>query len=216
MFEKNTTPLPVELQARCRKCEGCLAHRRRLWTARAVDEIEASDRTWFGTLTVAPMQRFQLRVIAERKHLRRGGESLSSLEPSEQFKLLAGELGKEATKALKRLRKNTGARFRYLLVTEAHKSGDPHLHILIHEQDKPISKRQLEAVWKFGFSKWKLVDRDRGAAVYVCKYLAKDALTRVRASLKYGQAHKVRRVSEVIERVAGMTSAHSHHPAKDA
>lgn len=201
MFEKNTGKLPVELSARCRKCEGCLAHRRRLWTARAVDEIDVSQRTWFGTLTVCPAERFKMRVRADL-NCHNSGTPWSSLDTAEQFKALAAELNKEATRALKRLRKVTGRSFRYLLVTEKHKSGDPHLHILIHEQSGAISKRQLEACWRYGFSKWKLVDRDRGAAVYVCKYLAKDALTRVRASLKYGQPTKVRLVTKAAESVA--------------
>ena len=55
-------PMPVEQQVRCRKCDGCLAHKARLWIARGVDEIKASTRTWFGTLTVRPEDRFVLRA----------------------------------------------------------------------------------------------------------------------------------------------------------
>lgn len=208
MLEKDSTPLPVEFAARCRKCEQCLAHRRRLWTARAIDEVSASERTWFGTLTVAPAHRFRLAVLAERKHLRRGGESLSSLEPPERFKLLAASLGEEVTKFFKRLRKKHGG-LRYLLVTERHKSGDPHLHLLLHEAKQPVTKATLEEQWRLGFSHWRLVDRDPGAATYVCKYLAKDALTRVRASQHYGQPTLVRRLTERLTESALVISARS-------
>lgn len=186
MFEGGN-PLPVEMGARCRQCEACLAHRRQLWTARAVHEIDVSARTWFGTLTVAPAHRFRFQVLAERAA---GVSRLSALEPAEQFRLVAAQLNMEATRFFKRLRKQ-GAAFRYLLVTEAHKSGDPHLHLLLHESGEPVRKATLESHWNVGFSQWKLVGNERGAAVYVCKYLAKDALTRVRSSQRYGQATKV-------------------------
>jgi len=192
--------IPLELHGRCRQCEPCLKHRRRLWTARAVDEIAASNRTWFGTLTVAPAERFRLRVLAERKHLRASGENLHDLTSDEQFRLVAAELNREATLWLKRLRKTQPA-LRYLLVTEAHKSGDPHLHLLLHEGAQPVAKRSLEACWKLGYSNWRLVDQDRGAAVYVCKYLAKSALTRVRASIRYGRTQLLRSSTERLEAV---------------
>lgn len=199
MFEKNSMPLTVDLPARCRRCEGCLTHRRRLWTARARDMIAAARRTWFGTLTVAPEQRFKLRIRAEAKRLRAGGESLSSLDATEQFRYLAHELHVEATRWLKRVRSQSGAVFRYLLVTEEHKDGHPHLHVLIHEVSTPITKRVLEDQWRYGFSHWRLVGDDARAASYVCKYLAKDLRTRVRASVGYGQADKVRLLTERLE-----------------
>lgn len=198
-FEANRDKLPVEMMARCRKCPECLAHRRRLWTARAVDEIAVSSRSWFGTLTVKPYERFRYKLLAERKLQRRGGlpdgQLLSSLSSAEQFPYLAAELGSEVTRYLKRVRK-AGFPLRYLLVAEAHKSGDPHFHILIHEQGLNIPKRELEAQWRIGFSHWRLVERDSSAAVYVCKYLSKDARTRVRASQSYGQVHKVKCITE--------------------
>lgn len=186
MFEGGK-PLPVEMQARCRKCDGCLAHRRRLWTARAVHEIDVAGRTWFGTLTVAPANRLRFQYLAERAC---GVSHIEALDASERFAALSAQLGKEATRFMKRLRKQVGP-FRYLLVTEAHKSGDPHLHMLLHEFGQPIRKAAIESHWNVGFSQWKLVEQDRRAAVYVCKYLAKDALTRVRASQRYGQATKL-------------------------
>lgn len=191
--------LPLTVEARCRKCPECLSHRRQLWTARAVDEIAAARRTWFGTFTVSPDNRFRLRVRAERKKLRAGREALSSLDASEQFAIMAAELLNEAQLWLKRVRSQSGEKLRYLLVAEAHKSGDPHLHILVHEPAGPITKRMLEDQWRLGFSHWRLVGTSPGAATYVCKYLAKDATVKVRASQRYGLKTYVQAVTERVD-----------------
>jgi hypothetical protein len=190
-FSVEDTPLPLEMAVRCRKCSSCLNHRRRLWTARAVDEIKAARRTWFGTLTVNPSNRFVFQLEADRECLVRRREPLSSLPSDERFRYLARPLLQEATRWLKRVRRSTGVPLRYLLVTESHKSGDPHLHVLMHEPEDPVTKRMLASKWRVGFSQFKLVESDERAAVYVCKYLAKSALTRVRASRRYGQSHLV-------------------------
>lgn len=195
-FEANQSALTLDLETRCRKCPECLMHRRRLWTARAVAEISASSRTWFGTLTVRPEERFRLDMLAEAKHLRAGGESRSSLTGPELFQMRASVLNLEATRFLKRVRSAAKGPLRYLLVCEAHKSGDPHLHLLVHERGVPITKRELEHQWRYGFSHWRLVGTDPAAAVYVCKYLAKDALTRVRASQRYGQSGNAAWITE--------------------
>lgn len=195
-------PLPLTIDGRCRQCAACLQHRRQLWTARAVDEIAASSRTWFGTLTVRPEERVRLAYLAERTRLRAGGELLSSLDSSERFRVLADALGSEVTRWLKRVRSAAKQPLRYLLVAEAHKSGDPHMHILVHEPAGPIAKRTLEDQWRIGFSHWRLVGQEPGAATYVCKYLAKDALTRVRASQHYGQTQLVRSLTERIEKIS--------------
>lgn len=199
--------LPFVLFARCRKCPGCLTHRRRLWTARARDMIAASRRTWFGTLTVRPSERFKLRILAERKRLRAGGETINSLDATEQFRLLADELGTEVTRWLKRVRSGAKGPFRYLLVAEEHKSGDPHIHCLVHEFGEPIPKRLLEGQWNYGFSHWRLVGDDPRAASYVCKYLSKDLRTRVRASIGYGQADQVRLITERLQRFRDTVSS---------
>lgn len=199
--------LTLTMQARCRKCEGCLKHRRNLWAARALDEVQGSTRTWFGTLTIRPSERVRLRYRAEARYLRAGRETISSLDASEQFRIVCRELYREATLFLKRLRQQCGP-FRYLLVVEAHKSGDPHLHMLIHEHEHQLPKATIEAQWRIGFSHWRLVEETNGKAVwYVCKYLAKDAAARVRASQRYGQPEtKVRLVTEKIEKICDALS----------
>jgi len=188
---ESSQPLPLDYVVRCRHCEGCLNHRRRVWTARSMDMIRASSRTWFGTLTVRPAERIALRYRAEL----RWGITLSSLDQSEQFGYLAKMLGTELTLWLKRVRAS-GAPFRYLAVAEEHKTGDPHIHILLHEMGKTITKRVLEDRWRFGFSHWRLVGNDEKAASYVTKYLAKDLRTRVRASKEYGRTEAVRALTE--------------------
>lgn len=198
---ENSQVLTLTIHARCRQCDNCLAHRRRLWMARARDELLAARRTWFGTLTVSPENRFRLRVLAERRRLRAGNEVLSSLTAPEQYHILAREMGIEVTKWLKRVRAESATSFRYLLVFEAHKDGFPHIHLLLHECSEPVTKRLLERQWRYGFSHWRLVGDDPRAAWYVCKYLAKDALTRVRASARYGQARLVATLTEVAEKV---------------
>lgn len=176
-------PLAQRVEVRCRKCPECLKHRARMWTARAMDETKVSVRTWFGTLTLAPDRQTWARYAA----LRRMQLRVSDVTDENVFQESVKLIGQEITRYLKRLRKV--APLRYLLVTEAHKSGLPHFHILIHEYAGAISKRDLESKWHYGFSHWRLVPAgDEKACGYCCKYLAKSALTRVRASEDYGRA----------------------------
>jgi len=173
----------------CRKCEECLKHKRRLWTARAMAETRNALRTWFGTLTVSPGRRFQAMLLAERKALQRRCERLDDLTSIERTKAIAAELAPEVTKWLKRVRFVSKAHLRYLLVVEAHADGFPHFHLLLHETSlAQVSKRTLEGQWTYGFSSWRLVPAGEMRQVtYVCKYLTKSAQTRIRASRKYGQ-----------------------------
>ena len=187
-------PHAFQLNARCRRCGPCREHRRRLWGARAVHEINASRRTWFGTLTVRPTDRFRMMLEADLT----GSRGTSSLKDNVRYGLLASRVGKDVTKMFKRLRSG-GARFRYLVVYEAHKDGWPHVHLLVHEVHDPIRERVLQAEWPVGFSKWRLVDSDLRAAWYIAKYLTKDALARVRASQHYGQAGAIGLLTERID-----------------
>lgn len=204
------TPRPVaqRVQVRCRVCSACLRHRARLWTARAIDESRASERTWMGTLTLSPDRQTWARYTALAHQERRLGHT----DEQTVFRKSVDLIGKETTRYLKRLRKV--APFRYLLVTEAHKNGLPHFHMLLHEYASPIPKTVLESRWGYGFSHWRLVDvANPRACGYVCKYLSKSALTRVRASQDYGQGFvplltarleaATRRVSEAIQEAEG-------------
>lgn len=197
---KNSGKVPVEFPTRCRKCGNCLLHRRRLWAARAHDECIASARTWFGTLTFNPECRFLTECHASGAAKLAGHSDWHSMDPSNQYEYLARAAFAEVTKWLKRVRKVGKQPLRYLLVAEAHEDGFPHFHLLLHEQAGSVPKARLEEQWRSGFSHWRLVDvSNRKAAYYVCKYLSKDIRTRVRASVRYGRAHMIERLTERTE-----------------
>lgn len=186
----NAIPVMTELQVPCRKCDNCLRRRAAHWRMRAVSEWQAAHRTWFGTLTLAPDK--HVRVLSAcrsycAKSLLPEARDFDALASEDQFAMRHRMINREITLFVKRIRKNSGASLRLLCVAEEHKSGLPHYHMLVHEPNpqESISKAQLEAAWKWGFSSWRLV-KDPRAAGYVCKYLSKSSKARVRASLDYG------------------------------
>lgn len=191
----------VTIMVACRRCDGCKAHRRKLWAARAYDEVGLAHRTWFGTLTLAPEVQvaglFEARAYARK----RGLGDFDALGRAEQFRLLAGIQYPHVQRFLKRLRK-AGAKFRYLLVAEEHKSGLPHYHVLLHERtDDPVLKRTLEGQWRAGFSHWRLIpEGDTRQVFYVVKYLGKSIPTRVWNSCRYGSAR-------LADKLAGLGTA---------
>lgn len=160
-----------------------------MWAARAILETRRSARTWFGTLTIAPQVHFR-HLNAARARARSRALVWEELSTAEQFAALQAQSGREVTLMLKRLRKATGAPFVYLCVAEAHESGLPHYHLLVHERahEMPIRKSQLDAEWRIGFCKWRLVNELR-EATYLCKYLGKATMARVRASVAYGEEY---------------------------
>lgn len=177
-------PIHVDVAVRCRKCPKCLQARAAHWRIRAMQECSQAPRTWFGTMTLDPAEQFKA-LSRARLRLAQHGDDFDALPAEAQFAKRTAEVGPEVQKWLKRLRKNSGASFRYLIVVEAHKSGLPHWHCLIHELSVPLRHRVLQSTWRLGFSSWKLVHDNRHAA-YVCKYLSKSSLARVRASKTYG------------------------------
>lgn len=193
------------ISGRCRKCPECLMHRRRLWTARAIDECALAPRNWFGTLTIRPEDRVRFLYSAQVRNSRSGNDPWDTLEYADQLRKLLELISPEITHFLKRVRKNSDTSFRYLLVTEAHEDGFPHFHMLMHETGDPVRKRVLDDAWRVGFSQWRLLPvGDPKGARYACKYLSKTALTRVRASQRYGQeGRKVRLLAERLEAVSG-------------
>ena len=179
-------PLSLVMEVPCRRCPSCLARRAAHWRLRAESEISGAARTWFGTLTLRPEVRFRVLLEATQRVEKRG-TAWSTLTPDEVFRAKHAVISEELTRWLKRIRKESGAPLRYCLVAEAHKDGDPHYHCLIHEPTEwgVVGERTLRRQWAWGFSKFALV-REKGAAAYVAKYLAKAALARVRASVRYG------------------------------
>lgn len=177
----------VDIDVRCRKCAACKRARRRYWSLRAMNEVKGSNRTWFGTLTLAPEYQFRCEALA-RHRLARSGVRYDDLSPDEAFKERVRPLIEELQRYLKRLRKSHPG-LRHLVVVERHKSGDPHLHLMVHETAGPIRHKQLTAKWAWGFSKFNLVaEGENSKAVgYVTKYLTKALNHRVIASKEYGK-----------------------------
>lgn len=185
--ENPGTGLAVYMTVRCRRCDNCRAKRRIVWTQRAKAETQAASRTWFGTLTLRPEDQYRFLTLARAKADARI-ERYEGLPYWQQFTLRHDAISPELTKYLKRVRAESDAALRYLLVAEAHKSGAPHYHMLVHESDplRQVKHRTLSAQWTLGFTKWKLVTDNRTAG-YLCKYLSKSNAARVRASLGYGR-----------------------------
>lgn len=176
----STAPMWLDMSTRCRRCEPCLAYRRRIWQARIMTEIMCSKRTWFGTLTLSPEEHY----LSEC----RSPEDFSVLDEQQKFLELHRANGDLLTRYIKRVRKAAKGQLRILLVVEPHQSGLPHYHALIHEMHgSSITKKVLVDQWTHGLiRKWKLVDDPRKGAWYVAKYLTKTAGARVRASKQYG------------------------------
>lgn len=178
----------IEYEARCRRCDACLKQRARQWAFRARQELRLADRSWFGTLTLSPDQHFRAMIQAESR-LRAGGERFEDVNPDAQFQLRNQQIQREITLWVKRVRKVSGAKLRLLCVAEAHKTGLPHYHVIVHQcgDGPPILWKHLSGQWKLGHSKFNLVpEGDEGAAFYVTKYLTKSSLAKVRASVRYG------------------------------
>lgn len=183
--------MTTTMEVPCRKCEPCLKRRAAHWRLRAMAETSQAARTWFCTFTFTPAQHARFTDLA-RRACAINGDDFDALPEAERFALRHGEASKELTLFLKRLRKNTGAPITYLLVCEAHKSGLPHYHALVHEtsKDQPIRHSKLSDCWKGGHANFKLV-ADIRAAGYLTKYLSKSALARVRASGAYGEGNEM-------------------------
>lgn len=179
---KGRRSMELSFPAPCRKCDKCQRFRRMRWRQRIINEVlMCSGRTWFLTLTFAPVH--LAGVLLEARAIERNGKPRG-----EAIEMAAYD---HVQRYLKRLRKNSGTKFRYVAVPEyGEKHGRLHYHVLLHEVERPILKRTLQGAWRGSFSSAKLVDEETdrgvlGAASYVAKYLAKSG-GRVRASLRYG------------------------------
>lgn len=204
--------LPVRRLVRCRRCAACLRARTNYWGAAAQAEtLEGQSRglrTWFGTLTIADHEEFVLR--ARQAHpegnapwweetrpatywcrKRRKAIEIEAFVCDERFRAVRDQVLPEVQKFWKRLRK-AGHRFKYFLVFERHKSGEVHMHFLLHELEGRITKRAIQAQWPWGHSNVSIVGgRSKEAAApnkaawYVVKYLSKSVQARQIASRKY-------------------------------
>lgn len=178
--------LYMDMELPCRKCAACLAKRAYQWRQKALRETGVSQRTWFFTLTLAPEWQ-QRHLDGARRAAARKGEDLDCAQAGAIFLARHAQISRELTLWLKRMRKASSARIRYLLVCERHKSGLPHYHGLLHESPGPhLTKRCIQGAWRQGFSNARLVS-DPSEVAYVTKYLSKSIEARVRASIEYGE-----------------------------
>ena len=203
---KDGLPMFLDMSVRCRRCENCLRCRKRCWQQRAMSELRSAERTWVGTLTFRPSAYYKATCVARAK-ASAGGVDFETLDRAGKFRALQDVTGQEVTKFLKRIRRYSEAKLRYLLVAEEipdfrkdgtanQFAGYPHYHILIHEVADPatgivtpVRHKMLRAQWPHGFVVFELARvEDHQSATYLCKYLAKSALSRVRASAQYGSA----------------------------
>lgn len=182
----------LDIWVRCRKCRPCLRAKSWHWKKRAEAEVALSNmvgaRTWFVTLTFNALYRSRILMAAQRDLAKEG--QAAEFSEAQRRSALAKAAQPYVTLWMKRLRAQTGAGLRYLQVTEAHKDGMPHCHLLVHESspDMPVRHAVLSRQWHYGFSNAKLIDSDDPhAAEYVTKYVSKSPDTRVRASVGYGQ-----------------------------
>ena len=195
--------LSAHFDVRCRKCPACLRARTQYWALAGQAMTEATTaaglRTWFGTLTFSTEARSMLMRRAREKYLDRKGEGnhhddfewWEDPECDYRFGFVRDEVVVELQRYWKRLRK-AGHAFRYLVAIERHQDGEPHVHWLLHEQERPIRKRDLQSHWPWGHSVVSVVGgRSRKAAIpskaawYVVKYLSKDRQSRQIASRGY-------------------------------
>lgn len=178
--------LYVEIWLRCNNCPNCARARSRLWRGRINYELMNAPRSWFGTLTLTPERHHFCEVAA--RHEIGGIEPWFQLGQDEQQKAVLRYSLAEVTRYVKRIRKQASGKLRFVCVTEYHKSGLPHFHMLVHEQTRGcVTHKILSSAWIWGFEKWRVAPtEDRRVAGYLCKYLTKSNVARVRASLRYG------------------------------
>lgn len=179
------------LETRCRQCDRCRRTRQNLWSHRLAAETALWPRTWMGTITCSPEAHFRFLTLARKRYSPNG--DFDALDGPHRFRILEREYWREMSLMLKRIREDIRpGLLRHCAVTELHKSGLPHYHVLIHECDvnNPIKYTSLDGQWPHGFTKWRLVKSINGAT-YIGKYLSKAAEARVRASRDYGNSTSV-------------------------
>lgn len=158
----------------CRKCQKCLTFRTMQWRERIETELKAVERSWFVTLTFAPIH--LAGVIAEANAKMKGPVGQAEIER---------QAYSHVQRYLKRLRKS-GARFRYFAVSEyGEEKGRLHYHLLIHELNPGhVTWMLLDKKWR-SFVYANLVRKAGASASYVSKYISK-SISRPIASGRYG------------------------------
>lgn len=186
----------------CRRCAKCLWLKSEQWTDRAMTELALWPRSWFVTLTLDPAWQHRS-FMAEMADKNSRGWRDSDFDLSKaEWNLRAVGAAKLLTKYLKNVRKphsgEAAIDLRYLCSIERHKSGLPHLHLLMHEAGGKLTYRRILDRWKYGrIKKANLVSDHDEAAWYVCKYVSLNEATRVRCSLRYGRLQTIDRLAKL-------------------
>lgn len=175
----------------CRKCSKCRYVHSTMWRDRIVDECHNHKRSWFVTLTMNPAEHQRSFMQEMRDRNSSGWLDTDFDQPGQEWSLRASGASKLLTKFLKRVRKplvgEEAIQLRYVAVTERHKTGLPHLHLIMHEVSGKLTYRRICDRWTHGFSDASLVRDNTKVGWYVAKYVTKDSLTRMRASQGYGK-----------------------------
>lgn len=195
---KDSTRLYLEMRVRCRRCPSCLDWRRKMWAARSVCEM-VGRKTWMGTLTLDAVSLYKAECAAR---LWLDGRGVPDPSPSEWTDAVSRQVVPDIQRYFKRVRKNSGARLRLVYVPElGSRTRRLHYHALVTCIEGGLLKRHLLG-WPLGFTKWKLVKDESKAAFYVAKYIGKDAVGRLRASLRYGRSEQIVDLTPVDQRVS--------------
>lgn len=191
----------LDMEVPCRKCPACLRARAAHWRFRAMEEIAASPRTWFTTLTLNNQNLWELKLRA-CQHSAKNDIVFEQLERRDQARVMLKMLSPELTAFWKRVRKNSQCPIKFLWVAEDKSereratSGNLHIHALVHEKspDAHVRKKVLHAAWKLGWSTHELVT-DMLPARYLTKYISKDLSIGLRSSHRYGASESLRAVA---------------------
>lgn len=188
------TAMEVSAQVPCRKCEKCLQYRQMKWRERAILECARAKRTWFVTLTFAPIHLAGVLMeasSADTRNVERAAYRHVQLffkRLRQYFHNKADVFRDEKGKIIRREK----AEFRYLAIYERGEKNDrSHYHLLLHETGtRPILKELLEKQWR-SFVHARLVGGDEAnwRASYITKYATKSFSIRPRASAGYGKIH---------------------------
>lgn len=190
-FPPNRPRQYLDLTTRCRRCPNCLKLRAWIWTLRMRVEMQHAERTWFGTLTLAPLMHERARLHASLAAGKSGRGDFRGMSADNQFDERVRVINGWITDYVKRVRKSATGPVRLAMVVERHKSGLPHMHCLFHEvQLGCLSERLLGSRWPYGHSQFRLVHDAERASRYVAKYLTKSLLARIRASKGYGSLER--------------------------
>ena len=153
------------IQVQCRKCDACVAARKRHWIGRLNAEAEVAQQVWFSTFTYAGGYENDEAYILNYKHLQ---------------------------DTFKRMRK-AGHKFKYLAVGEYGGQGSrAHFHVMFFWLSTPPNLPMGQQIpsgedpfWEKGLTQHEFPRSKQAAACYIMDYLDKDNM--LNCELKYSK-----------------------------